>query len=75
MKLVLILTTIAATILSLSVDGLHDSAKRADEINVTDTNRRSKDQSATGAIDHAASDAMQPSCDSINGNGTASREL
>ena len=73
MKLVLILTTIAATI--LSVDGLHDSAKRADEINVTDTNSRSKDQSATGAIDHAASDAMQPSCDSINGNGTASREL
>ena len=73
MKLALILTTIAATILSLNVDGLHDSAKRADEINVTDTNSRSKDKSATGAIDHTASDTMQPSCDSIN--GTASREL
>lgn len=48
MKLALILTTIAATILSLNVDGLHDSAKRADEINVTDTNSRSKDKSATG---------------------------
>ena len=70
MKLVLILTTMVPNILTLNFDGLCDSAKRANEINVTDINR-SQDKSATGGIDHAASDVMQPSCDSINGNDTA----
>ena len=71
MKLVLILATMAPNILTLNVNGLRDSAN---EFNVTDINSRSKDKSATVAIDHAAGDVMQPSCDSINGNDTTSSD-
>ena len=53
----------ALTILTLNVNGLRDSAKSAGDINGTDIG--SKNKSATEAIDHAASDAMQPSSDSI----------
>ena len=75
MKLELILTKMAPSILTLNVDGLCGSAKRADEINVTDINSSRKDQGATGAIGHAASDAIQPSCDSTIGNNTASSDM
>ena len=67
MKLVLIL---APNILTLN--DLHDSAKSAGEINNKHVKSRTKDKSATGAIDHAASDVTQPSFDSVNGNDTAS---
>ena len=65
MKLVLILIFMALTILTLNVNGLRDSAKSAGDINGTDIGSKSKNKSATEAIDHAASDAMQPSSDSI----------
>ena len=74
MKLVLILIIMALSILSSNVNGLRDSAERAGDINDTDISSRSKNKSATEAVDHAASDAMQPSCDSINGNDTASSD-
>ena len=73
MKLVLILTTMAPNILTLN--GLHDSAKSPGEINITHVNSRTKDKSATGAIDHAASVVTQPSFDSANGNDTASSDV
>ena len=73
MKLVFILTTMAPNILTLN--GLHDSAKSAGEINITHINSRAKEKSATGTIDHAASDVTQPSFDSVNGNDTASGDV
>ena len=73
MKLVLILTTVAPNILTLN--GLHDSAKSPGEINITHVNSRTKDKSATGAIDDAASVVTQPSFDSVNGNDTASSDV
>ena len=42
---------------------------------VNDTSSRSKSKSATGVFNHGASDPMQPSCDSINGNDTATMKL
>ena len=44
------------------------------DVNGTGTSSSSKSKSATGALDHGASDAMQPCCDSINGNDTTSRD-
>ena len=73
MKLVFILTTMAPNILTLN--GLHDSAKSAGEINITHVNSRTKEKSATGTIDHATSDVTQPSFDSVNGNDTASGDV
>ena len=42
--------------------------------NINDMSSRRKDKSAIGVIDHATSDVMQPSCDGINGNDTASSD-
>ena len=64
-KLVFILTMMAPNILTLN--GLHDSAKSTGEINIAHVNSRTKDKSATGAIDHAASDVTKPSFDSVKG--------
>ena len=68
MKLVFILTTIAPNILTLN--GLHDSAKSAGGINITYVNSRTKDKSATGAIDQGASDVTHPSFDSVDGTAS-----
>ena len=59
----------------LTLNGLHDSTKSPGEINITHVNSRTKDKSATGAIDHAASVVTQPSFDSVNGNDTASSDV
>ena len=59
----------------LTLNVLHDSAKSAGEINIAHVNSRTKDKSATGVIDHAASDFMQPSFDSVNGSDTASSNI
>ena len=73
MKLVFILTMMAPNILTLN--GLHYTAKSAGEINIARVNSRTKDKSATGAIDHAASDVTQPSFDSVNGSDTTSSNI
>ena len=65
MKLVFILTMMAPNIITLN--GLHDSAKSTGEIKIAHVNSRTKDKSATGAIDHAASDVTKPSFDSVKG--------
>ena len=64
MKHILILIIMALTILTLNVNGLRDSARHVGNINGTDISSRSKNKSATEAVDHAASDGMQLSCDS-----------
>ena len=59
----------------LTLNGLHYTAKSAGEINIAHVNSRTKDKSATGAIDHAASDVTQPSFDSVNGSDTTSSNI
>jgi len=60
---------------TLTLNGLQYTSKSADEIDIAHVNSRTKDKSATGAIDYAISDVTQPSFDSVNSSDTASSNI